>query len=154
MISLHGTVITLTWSLCTIQTSLSRGLIACYGYLSRVVSLHGTVIALTWSHCMMMLLSIISSSRGLIAWYGYRSHVTALHGTLIAFARYVYRSHVVQRPIKMEKIAELRELGLFPLMATCTHAKTPTMLAGISLDKQTESSMYNSDGRQCPPGCA
>ena len=42
--------------------------------------------------------------------------------------------------MKIEKIAELRELGLFPLKATCTQAKTPTMLAGISLKHTGEGS--------------
>lgn len=42
----------------------------------------------------------------------------------------------------MENIAELRELGLFPLIATCTHAKTPTMLAGINLDERRALAAY------------
>lgn len=36
--------------------------------------------------------------------------------------------------MKMEKSAEPSAFGLFPLKATCTHAMTPTMLAGINLD--------------------
>lgn len=114
VVSLRGTAIALTWSQCMVRLSCSRGLVAWCGYYPHVVSFHRAVIALTWSHCMIRLFAITC---GLIARYG-------------------YRSHVVHRPIKMEKMAELRELGLFPLMATCTHAKTPTMLAGISLDKR------------------
>lgn len=46
-----------------------------------------------------------------------------------------HKSHVVQRPMKIEKTAEPAALGLFPLMATCTHTKTPTILAGINLSE-------------------
>lgn len=42
-------------------------------------------------------------------------------------------SHVVHKPIKIEKSADPSALGSFPLMATWIHARTPTKLAGINL---------------------
>lgn len=70
-----------------VRLSLSRGLIAWYGYRFHVVSLHGTVITLTRSLFTIYYFTIwISLSRGLIAWYGYLSHVVSFHGTGIALA--------------------------------------------------------------------
>lgn len=42
-------------------------------------------------------------------------------------------THVVHKPIKMEKSADPSAFGSFPLIATWVHAKTPTKLAGTNL---------------------
>lgn len=46
--------------------------------------------------------------------------------------------HVVQRPMKMEKMTGPTALGSFSLMATLAHVATPRTLAGINLDNMKD----------------